>query len=73
MSLPATDRRIDLFAIRCRDLRDQVAMGRLRFVDAVDIAYDAAVFSGLADDIGDDLVQQVMGLSFGTLTAGAAP
>jgi hypothetical protein len=63
----AHDRRIDLFAIRCRDLRDQVAAGRLPFIDAVDMGYTAAIWSGLADDVGDDTVQRIMALAFGTL------
>jgi hypothetical protein len=64
---PPQDRRIDLFAIRCRDLRDQVAAGRLPFIDAVDMGYTAAIWSGLADDVGDDTVQRIMALAFGTL------
>jgi hypothetical protein len=63
----AHNRRIDLFAIRCRDLRDQVADGRLAFIDAVDMGYTAAIWSGLADDVGDDVVQHVMALAFGSL------
>ena len=66
------DRRIDLFAIRCRDLRDQVAAGRLAFIDAVDMGYTAAIWSGLADDVGDDVVQRIMALAFGTLRDGSA-
>ena len=63
----AHDRRIDLFAIRCRDLRDQVAAGRLAFIDAVDMGYTAAIWSGLADDVGDDVVQHVMARAFGSV------
>jgi hypothetical protein len=68
----AHDRRIDLFAIRCRDLRDQVAAGRLAFIDAVDMGYTAAIWSGLADDVGDDVVQRIMALAFDTLHDGSA-
>ena len=39
------DRRLELFAVRCRDLRDRVAAGRLGFIEAVDMAYSAAVWS----------------------------
>ena len=62
------DRRIDLFAIRCRDLRDRVVCGNIQFYEAVDMAYSAAVWSGLADDLGDDTVQHVMALAFGTIS-----
>ena len=62
-----SDRRLELFAVRCRDLRDRVAAGRLAFIEAVDMAYSAAVWSVLADDLGDDAVQQVMALAFGTI------
>ena len=61
------DRRIELFAIRCRDLRDRVVGGHIPFFEAVDMAYSAAVWSGLADDLGDDVVQQVMALAFGVI------
>jgi hypothetical protein len=64
-----TDRRLDLFAVRCRDLRDQVVDGRMSFIDAVDMAYSAAVWSGLADDVGDDQVQHLMAVAFGAIDA----
>ncbi|MPZ58740.1 MAG: hypothetical protein GEU91_20065 [Rhizobiales bacterium] len=61
------DRRLDLFAIRCRDLADRVSTGTIGFIDAVDMAYEAATWSGLVDDVGDDAAQAVMALAFGTL------
>ena len=64
---PLSDRRLDLFAVRCRDLRDRVLNGDLAFIDAIDMAYSAAIWSGLSDDIGDDVVQQAMALAFGTV------
>jgi hypothetical protein len=64
----ADDRRLDLFAVRCRDLRDRVVVGSINFLDAVDLAYEAAVWSGLADDVGDDVVQSVMAMAFGTIS-----
>jgi hypothetical protein len=59
--------RLDLFAIRCRDLRDQIIAGRLRFSDGVDIAQNASVWSGLSDDVGDDRCQEIMALAFGAI------
>lgn len=64
MSTP--DRRLELFALRCRDLHDRVVSGHLGFIDGIDMAYSAAVWSGLADDLGDDVIQQSMALAFGT-------
>jgi hypothetical protein len=52
--------RLDLFGTRCRELAERVNSGSISFIDAVDMAYSAAVWSGLADDAGDDAVQKVM-------------
>ena len=62
-----TDRRLELFAIRCRDLRDRVVRGDISFIEAVDMAYSAAIWSGLSDDLGDDTVQNVMAVAFGAI------
>jgi hypothetical protein len=51
---------LKLFAIRCCDLAERVAAHQLAFLDAVDLAYDAAISSGLADAVGEDIVQEVM-------------
>jgi hypothetical protein len=56
--------RLELFERRCRDLARQVSERGVPFVYAVDCAYDAAVWSGLADDVGDDLVQLAMARAF---------
>jgi hypothetical protein len=56
--------RLELFERRCRDLARQVAEGHLPFIHAVDCAYDAATWSGLADDVGDDEVQLAMARAF---------
>ena len=55
---------LPLFERRCRLLAEQVKMGLLPFVWAVDCAYDAAIYCGLADGAGDDAVQQVMARAF---------
>jgi hypothetical protein len=59
-------RQLARFAERASELADRVAAGRLRFVDGVDIAYEAAVWSGLSDDVGDDAVQRVLATAFAT-------
>jgi hypothetical protein len=47
-----------LFNTRCREL------AVLPFIDAVDLAYDAAIWSGLVDLVGDDRVQACMAEAF---------
>jgi hypothetical protein len=61
------DRRLDAFALRCKDLRDRVANGSIGFIDAVDMAASAAEWSGLADDLGWDTCQHVMAFAFGCI------
>jgi hypothetical protein len=56
----ARQRLLDLFAVRCRVLAERINSGSISFIDAVDMAYSAAIWSGLADDLGDDAVQAVM-------------
>jgi hypothetical protein len=43
----------------------------LSFTDAVDLAYSAAVWSGLADQYGDDAVQAVLARAFAKARAPA--
>lgn len=57
-------RQLSLFAHRCFDYSDQVASGQIDFLDAVDVLQDAAVASGLADAVGMDVIQSVMGTAF---------
>jgi hypothetical protein len=55
---------LELFALRCLDLADRVANHQLPFLDAVDLAYDAALWAGLVDEVGDDIVQATMAAAF---------
>jgi hypothetical protein len=55
---------LDLFGIRCHELAHRVRAGVLSFIDAVDIAYEAAIWSGLSDAVGDDRVQAAMREAF---------
>src|SRR5262249_24332582 len=50
-------KQLEIFARRALDLADQVAAGQIRFLDAVDMAYEAACWSGLVKAVGDDIVQ----------------
>jgi hypothetical protein len=57
---PHTAAQLKLFALRCCGFAERVAAHQIAFLDAVDIAYDAAIAAGLADAVGDDIVQEVM-------------
>jgi hypothetical protein len=59
-----TTHALDLFAIRCCQLADDVTANRIAFLDAIDVAYDAAVASGLVRAVGDDAAQKVMACAF---------
>jgi hypothetical protein len=54
---------LDVFAVRAAQLAARVGRG-LTFIDAVDMAYSAAIWSGLADQYGDDAVQAVLANAF---------
>lgn len=62
--LERASRQLELFALRSLGLADRVAAGEIAFLDAVDIAYDAAVWSGLTDTVGDDIVQATLAAAF---------
>lgn len=66
---------LKILAIRTGELADRVDAGELGFLDAVDLAYSAAVWAGLPEAIdkselvtnnitGDDLVQRVLAAGF---------
>jgi hypothetical protein len=57
-------RRLEILALRSLELADRVAEGSIKFLDAVDVAYEAAVWSGLVADVGDDIVQACMAAAF---------
>jgi len=51
---------LNLLYERCLTLADRVLSGQLPFIDAVDMAYSAAEWSGLIDRFGNDVVQLVL-------------
>ena len=69
-------RQLDFFALRCIQLADRVATGELKFLDAVDLAYSAAIWAELPNAIeasglidtkvisGDDVVQATLAAAF---------
>jgi hypothetical protein len=57
-------RRLEILALRSIELADRVAEGSIKFIDAVDLAYEAAFWSGLVRDVGDDIVQATLAAAF---------
>jgi hypothetical protein len=69
-------RQLEVLALRSAELADRVAAGELPFLEAVDIAYSAAVWAGLLNAIeksglidtkiitGDDIVQATIAAAF---------
>ena len=55
---------LEIFEIRSRKMAGKVNAGLISMADGADMLYSAAVWSGLADNAGDDLVQQIMARSF---------
>jgi hypothetical protein len=64
LAVAARAAQLELFAIRCLQLADRVAENQISFRDAIDVAYEAAVWAGLIDDLGDDVVQATMAAAF---------
>ena len=63
-SLEHRTRQLGILALRSLELADRVAAGEIAFLEAVDIAYDAAVWSGLTSTVGDDIVQATLAAAF---------
>lgn len=61
---------IELFELRARQLADRVSAGHIGFIDAVDMAYSAAQWSGLVDSVGADAVQKILADCFGGIAKG---
>ena len=58
------ERQLKILAMRSSDLAERVRYGGIEKIDAVDMAYSAAVISGLVDLVGDDAVQAVLATAF---------
>jgi hypothetical protein len=69
-------RQLEIFAVRCIELGDRAAAGEIKFLDAVDLAYSAAIWADLPNAIeasglidiklvsGDDIVQATLAAAF---------
>lgn len=64
-------RQLEILALRSLELADRVAAGQIKFLDAVDVAYEAAFWSGLTETIGDDIVQATIAAAFANARAPA--
>jgi hypothetical protein len=62
--LNRTTCQLEILALRSLDLADRVAVGEIPFLDAVDVAYESALWSGLIDTVGDDVVQATLAAAF---------
>ena len=57
-------KQLELFALRCLEIADKVAAGEIAFLDGIDLAYEAARWSGLVEKVGDDVIQMTMAAAF---------
>jgi hypothetical protein len=64
-------RQLEILALRSLELADRVAAGEIKFLDAVDVAYEAALWSGLTETAGDDIVQATLAAAFANAKAPA--
>ena len=64
-------RQLEILALRSIELADRVAAGEIKFLDAVDFAYEAALWSGLTETSGDDIVQATIAAAFANARAPA--
>jgi hypothetical protein len=62
--LEHASRQLELLALRSLELADRVAAGEIAFLDAIDIAYEAAMWSGVMETVGDDIVQATLAAAF---------
>lgn len=61
---PRIARQLAILSVRAWELADRVAAGEIEFIDAVDMAYSSAVWSGLVAAAGDDAVQAALVQAF---------
>jgi hypothetical protein len=76
-------RQLEILALRSMELADRVATGELKFLEAIDLAYDAALWADLPNAIeksgvintekitGDDIVQATITAAFANARAPA--
>jgi len=57
-------RQLAILTLRSFELADRVAVGELELIDGVDMALEAALWSGLTESVGDDVVQAILTEAF---------
>ena len=57
-------RQLAILTQRSFELADRVAIGELELIDGVDMALEAARWSGLTESVGDDVVQAILAEAF---------
>jgi hypothetical protein len=57
-------RQLAILTLRSFELADRVAVGELELIDGVDMALEAARWSGLTESVGDDVVQDILSEAF---------
>jgi hypothetical protein len=77
------NRQLRMLRHRATELAERVRAGELQFIDAVDVAYDAAVAAGMLETlpvyttpagsviVPDDLIQMVLAEAFGPVRQAA--
>jgi hypothetical protein len=63
-TIRSLNQQLRLFEQRCSEIVERVDADLIGFIDGVDMAYSAAVWSGSTDHVGDDAVQTVMCRAF---------
>jgi hypothetical protein len=63
-SLPEINPALDLLMIRAGQLAELAQNGSIGFIEAVDLAYSAAIWAGLVDKYGNDVVQTILADAF---------
>lgn len=71
MAASHVTRQLEILALRSLELADRVAAGEVKFLDAIDVAYEAALWSGLTETVGDDIVQATLAAAFANARAPA--
>lgn len=64
VNIPRARRQLEILAIRSFELAERVEAGEVAFLDAIDVAYDGAYWSGLVESVGNEVVQTVLHEAF---------
>jgi hypothetical protein len=64
VNIPRVRRQLEILAIRSFELAERVEVGEVEFLDAIDVAYDAAYWSGLVESVGNNIVQTILHEAF---------